>query len=262
MQLSTLEDLLVEELKDLYNAEIQLTKALPKMAKAATNPELKQAFQTHLEETRVHAERVEQIMKDMGRRPKARSARRWKGLSKKAKKPSQNSRIRRSSTPRSSPPPNESSITRSPGTAAFAATHSSWVTTRRASPSTNPRRRRRHRQGPDQARREYQCRSQSAGGRGFLERVGKTKAQKSPGLAAYPARSVHVSMFCEAVMSSDSKREWGLCVSCKWWQIEPDAEPQPLTAGYCIEEKLQPFQLRITRKWRLQSIHGGTAGER
>jgi hypothetical protein len=40
--------------------------------------------------------------------------------------------------------------------------------------------------------------------------------------------------------------EWGPCVSCKWWQIEPDAKAEPLTAGYCIEEQLQPFQLRIT----------------
>ncbi len=39
---------------------------------------------------------------------------------------------------------------------------------------------------------------------------------------------------------------WGLCKSCKWWQIEPKAHVAPLTAGYCIEEKLQPFQLRVT----------------
>jgi hypothetical protein len=47
-------------------------------------------------------------------------------------------------------------------------------------------------------------------------------------------------------MSKDGQSSWGLCVSCKWWQIEPDAKAEHLTAGYCIEEKLQPFQLRVT----------------
>ncbi len=39
---------------------------------------------------------------------------------------------------------------------------------------------------------------------------------------------------------------WGLCIGCKWWQIEPDAAIEHQTAGYCIDEKIQPFQLRIT----------------
>jgi hypothetical protein len=47
-------------------------------------------------------------------------------------------------------------------------------------------------------------------------------------------------------MSEKSKTSWGLCVSCKWWQIEPGAQAEHLTAGYCIDEKLQPFQLRVT----------------
>jgi hypothetical protein len=47
-------------------------------------------------------------------------------------------------------------------------------------------------------------------------------------------------------MAGNAKESWGLCVSCKWWQIEPDAEVEPLTAGYCIEESLQRFQLRVT----------------
>ncbi len=47
-------------------------------------------------------------------------------------------------------------------------------------------------------------------------------------------------------MASDQSSGWGLCVSCKWWQIEPDAKVEHLTAGYCIEEKLQPFELRVT----------------
>ena len=56
-----LEELLIDELKDLYNAENQLVKALPKMAKAASAPELKRAFERHLEETRRQVERLDQI---------------------------------------------------------------------------------------------------------------------------------------------------------------------------------------------------------
>ena len=56
-----LEELLVDELKDLYNAEGQIVKALPKMAKAAGSPELRRAFERHLEETRRQVERLDQI---------------------------------------------------------------------------------------------------------------------------------------------------------------------------------------------------------
>src|SRR5512145_2115036 len=56
-----LEELLVDELKDLYSAENQILKALPKMAKAASSPELKRAFERHLEETRRQVERLDQI---------------------------------------------------------------------------------------------------------------------------------------------------------------------------------------------------------
>jgi ferritin-like metal-binding protein YciE len=61
MKLKSLEDLLHYELKDLYSAENQLVKALPKMAKAATNEELKAGFEEHLEQTRGHVERLDQI---------------------------------------------------------------------------------------------------------------------------------------------------------------------------------------------------------
>jgi ferritin-like metal-binding protein YciE len=56
-----LEALLIDELKDLYSAENQIIKALPKMAKAASSPELRRAFERHLEETRNHVERLDQI---------------------------------------------------------------------------------------------------------------------------------------------------------------------------------------------------------
>lgn len=47
-------------------------------------------------------------------------------------------------------------------------------------------------------------------------------------------------------MAKDNGNDWGLCISCKWWQIEPDAEVEPQTSGYCIDEELQPFQLSVT----------------
>jgi ferritin-like metal-binding protein YciE len=62
MELSTLKDLYVHELKDLFSAEQQLVKALPKMAKAASNKELASGFQAHLEQTKEHAKRLQQIL--------------------------------------------------------------------------------------------------------------------------------------------------------------------------------------------------------
>ena len=59
--MNPLEELLVDELKDIYSAENQIIKALPKMAKGASSPELKRAFERHLEETRRQVERLEQI---------------------------------------------------------------------------------------------------------------------------------------------------------------------------------------------------------
>jgi len=58
---SSLRELYINELKDLYNAETQLTKALPKMAKASSNAELRQAFEEHLRQTSEHVSRLEQI---------------------------------------------------------------------------------------------------------------------------------------------------------------------------------------------------------
>jgi ferritin-like metal-binding protein YciE len=66
MELETLKDLYIHELKDLYSAENQIIKALPKMAKAATNEELIAGFEAHLEQTEKHAERLEQILESHG----------------------------------------------------------------------------------------------------------------------------------------------------------------------------------------------------
>jgi len=62
----TLHDAFLDELRDAYDGEKQLTKALPKMAKAATSPILRDAFEAHLKETRVHIERLEQVMEGLG----------------------------------------------------------------------------------------------------------------------------------------------------------------------------------------------------
>ena len=62
MQLETLQDLYIHELKDLYSAENQLIRALPKMAKAAKSKELAAGFQEHLEQTKEHAARIEKIL--------------------------------------------------------------------------------------------------------------------------------------------------------------------------------------------------------
>jgi ferritin-like metal-binding protein YciE len=65
MKLENLHDVLVHELRDLYSAEKQLTKALPKMAKAASNPDLAAGFEKHLEQTEEHVNRLESIFKEL-----------------------------------------------------------------------------------------------------------------------------------------------------------------------------------------------------
>jgi len=61
----TLHDAFIDELRDTYDAEKQLTKALPKLAKAASNPKLRQAFESHLEETQGQIERLEQVFESL-----------------------------------------------------------------------------------------------------------------------------------------------------------------------------------------------------
>lgn len=82
MKIETLRELLIDELQDLHSAEQQITKALPKMAKASHNPSLKQAFEHHLEETRNHVTRLEQIFKRMSESPKGKTCEGMKGLLK------------------------------------------------------------------------------------------------------------------------------------------------------------------------------------
>jgi ferritin-like metal-binding protein YciE len=80
MTIETLDSLLEEELKDIYDAEKQLVRALPKMAKAASNEQLKSAFQEHLEQTKGHVERLEQIFGLLEVKPKGKPCAAMKGL--------------------------------------------------------------------------------------------------------------------------------------------------------------------------------------
>ena len=79
-KLNTLQDLFVEELRDLYSAENQLVKALPKMAKAASAEELKAAFEEHLEQTKEHVQRLEQIFEELGEKPTGKTCKAMEGL--------------------------------------------------------------------------------------------------------------------------------------------------------------------------------------
>ncbi len=80
MKLDTLQKLYTNELRDLYNAEHQLLKALPKMAKAASSEDLKDAFEKHLEQTKSHVERLEQVFEELNEKPKGKTCRAMKGL--------------------------------------------------------------------------------------------------------------------------------------------------------------------------------------
>jgi ferritin-like metal-binding protein YciE len=82
--LNSLDALLVEQLQDLYDAEKQLVKALPKMAKAANNDSLKRGFEEHLEQTKGHVNRLEKVFQDLGQTAKAKTCEAMKGLVEEA----------------------------------------------------------------------------------------------------------------------------------------------------------------------------------
>jgi len=77
---SPLRELLIEEIKDIYHAENQLLKALPKMAKAAVNQQLKAGFLEHLEQTRTHVQRLETVFEKLGEPVKGKMCHAMKGL--------------------------------------------------------------------------------------------------------------------------------------------------------------------------------------
>ena len=80
MKLDSLDKLYVNELRDLYSAENQLLKALPKMAKGASSKDLKEAFEKHLQQTEKHVERLEQIFEELDQSPKGKTCHGMKGL--------------------------------------------------------------------------------------------------------------------------------------------------------------------------------------
>src|SRR6204780_2368670 len=80
MQEPALKELYLDELKDLYDAENQLVKALPKMAKAATSEELRAGFEEHLEQTKGHVQRLESIFGQLDESPKGKKCKGMEGL--------------------------------------------------------------------------------------------------------------------------------------------------------------------------------------
>jgi ferritin-like metal-binding protein YciE len=86
MKLKDLHSLFVHELKDLYSAEKQLTKALPKMAKAATHEDLRRAFEEHLDETETQVTRLDEVFKTIQASPRGERCAAMEGLVEEGKK--------------------------------------------------------------------------------------------------------------------------------------------------------------------------------
>ena len=82
MKIDSLQDLYVDQIRDLYDAENQLVKALPKMAEASTSEELRQGFEEHLQQTRNHVQRLEQIFERLGEKPKGKKCKGMEGIVK------------------------------------------------------------------------------------------------------------------------------------------------------------------------------------
>jgi ferritin-like metal-binding protein YciE len=85
MALESMQDLFLNELKDVYNAEKQILKALPRMAKAADAPALQQAFDKHLRETEGHVKRLERIFKSLGQAARGKKCKGMEGLIEEGK---------------------------------------------------------------------------------------------------------------------------------------------------------------------------------
>jgi ferritin-like metal-binding protein YciE len=85
MSLDSLQSLFLEELKDIYHAEKQLVQALPRLAKSVSSPELKEAITSHLEETKGHVERIEQIFQDLGHAARGKRCKGMEGLLEEGK---------------------------------------------------------------------------------------------------------------------------------------------------------------------------------
>ena len=82
MKITTLDELIKDELKDMYSAETQLTQALPQMAQGAESKDLRAAFERHLEQTKVHVQRIEEICNDLKINPRGKNCAGMEGLLK------------------------------------------------------------------------------------------------------------------------------------------------------------------------------------
>lgn len=80
MEMESLRDLMIDELKDLYSAENQILKALPKMIKKATSPDLKKGFEKHLKETEGHVERLDKIFQELEESPRGKKCKGMEGV--------------------------------------------------------------------------------------------------------------------------------------------------------------------------------------
>jgi ferritin-like metal-binding protein YciE len=85
MSLDSLQKLFLEELKDVYNAEKQILRALPKMAKAAESPQLQQAFTKHLRETEGQVQRLERVFQELGQSARGKTCKGMQGLIEEGK---------------------------------------------------------------------------------------------------------------------------------------------------------------------------------
>ena len=85
MEMESLRELYVEEIKDLWSAENQILKALPRMIKAATHPKLRKAFSKHEKQTRVHVTRLERICRELGESPRGKKCVGMEGLLQEGK---------------------------------------------------------------------------------------------------------------------------------------------------------------------------------
>jgi ferritin-like metal-binding protein YciE len=85
MEMDSLQELLVDEMRDLYSAENQLLKALPKMSKKASNAQLKKAFETHTRETEGHVQRLQKAFEKLGKKPTGKKCAAMEGLIEEGK---------------------------------------------------------------------------------------------------------------------------------------------------------------------------------
>ncbi len=111
-----LDDLFHDTLKDIYYAEKKILAALPKMAKAAQNPELKAAFEKHHGETEAQVARLEKVFATIGEKPQGKKCAAIEGILDEGKEIIESTRVHRLSMRVLSPPPKRSSTTRSAAT--------------------------------------------------------------------------------------------------------------------------------------------------